>query len=95
MTFRPLHDRVLVRRIAAQPTTAGGIVIPETVQEKQREGEVVAAGAGRRDEDGAIKPLDVEIGDHILFTNGSGSEIEIGGETLIIMKESDVFGISN
>ena len=93
MTFRPLHDRVLVRRIEAATTTAGGIIIPDTAQEKPQEGEVVSTGSGARGEDGAIVPLDVKAGDKILFGKWSGSEVKIGGEDLLIMKESDILGI--
>ena len=93
MTFRPLHDRVLVRRLEAAATTAGGIIIPDTAQEKPQEGEIVAAGAGLRDEDGAILPLDVKAGDKILFGKWSGTEVKIDGEDLLIMKESDILGI--
>ena len=93
MTFRPLHDRVLVRRIEAQAKTAGGIIIPDSAQEKPQEGEIVATGSGARAEDGTITPLDVKAGDRILFGKWSGTEIKVGGEDLIIMKESDVLGI--
>jgi chaperonin GroES len=93
MTFRPLHDRVLVRRIEAEAKTAGGIIIPDSAKEKPQEGEVVAAGTGIRAEDGTITPLDVKAGDKILFGKWSGTEIKIDGEELIIMKESDVLGI--
>lgn len=93
MTFRPLHDRVLIRRIEAQARTAGGIIIPDTAQEKPQEGEIVSAGSGARTEDGTIIPLDVQAGDRILFGKWSGTEIKIGGEDLIIMKESDILGI--
>ena len=93
MTFRPLHDRILVRRIDAQTKTAGGIIIPDSAQEKPQEGEVVAIGAGARAEDGTITPLDVKPGDRILFGKWSGSEVTLAGEELIIMKESDVLGI--
>ncbi len=93
MTFRPLHDRVLVRRIEAQEKTAGGIIIPDTAQEKPQEGEVVSAGSGTRGEDGKITPLDLKAGDKILFGKWSGSEVKLDGEDLIIMKESDVLGI--
>ena len=93
MSFRPLHDRVLVRRVEAQEKTAGGIIIPDTAQEKPQEGEVVAAGTGTRAEDGTIVPLDVKAGDKILFGKWSGSEVKLDGEDLIIMKESDVLGI--
>jgi len=93
MTFRPLHDRVLVRRIEAEAKTAGGIIIPDSAKEKPQEGEIVAAGTGIRAEDGTITPLDVKAGDKILFGKWSGTEIKISGEDLIIMKESDVLGI--
>jgi chaperonin GroES len=93
MTFRPLHDRVLVRRIEAEAKTAGGIIIPDTAQEKPQEGEVVAIGTGTRAEDGTITPLDVKAGDKILFGKWSGTEVKLNGEDLIIMKESDVLGI--
>ena len=93
MTFRPLHDRVLIRRIDAQEKTAGGIIIPDTVQEKPQEGEVVAVGTGARSEDGTITPLDVKAGDKILFGKWSGTEVKLEGEDLIIMKESDILGL--
>jgi chaperonin GroES len=93
MTFRPLHDRVLVRRVEAAEKTAGGIIIPDTAQEKPQEGEVVAVGTGVRSEDGAITPLDVKAGDRILFGKWSGAEVSLDGEDLLIMKESDVLGI--
>lgn len=93
MTFRPLHDRILVRRIEAEAKTAGGIIIPDSAQEKPQEGEVVSAGSGTRGDDGSITPLDVKAGDKILFGKWSGSEVKLGGEDLIIMKESDVLGI--
>jgi chaperonin GroES len=93
MTFRPLHDRILVRRLEAAEKTAGGIIIPDTAQEKPQEGEVVAAGSGARAEDGTITPLDVKAGDKILFGKWSGSEVKLDGEDLIIMKESDVLGV--
>ncbi|MEQ8698719.1 MAG: co-chaperone GroES [Bauldia litoralis] len=93
MKFRPLHDRVLVRRVAEQDKTAGGIIIPDTVKEKPMEGEVVAAGQGVRNESGALVPLDVSPGDRILFGKWSGTEVKIDGEELLIMKESDVLGI--
>ncbi|MGE0773844.1 MAG: co-chaperone GroES [Sphingomonadaceae bacterium] len=93
MTFRPLHDRVLVRRIEAAEKSAGGIIIPDTAKEKPQEGEVVAAGNGIRAEDGTIAPLDVKAGDKILFGKWSGTEVKLDGEDLIIMKESDVLGI--
>ena len=93
MTFRPLHDRILIRRIEAQAKTEGGIIIPDTAQEKPQEGEVIAIGTGTRTEDGTITPLDVKLGDRILFGKWSGSEVKIAGEDLIIMKESDVLGL--
>ncbi len=93
MKFRPLHDRVLVRRIEAEEKTAGGIIIPDSAQEKPSEGEVVAAGAGQKDEAGKITALDVKAGDKILFGKWSGTEVKIDGEDLIIMKESDILGI--
>ena len=93
MNFRPLHDRVLVRRVEAEEKTAGGIIIPETAKEKPQEGEVVAAGSGSRADDGSITPLDVKAGDKILFGKWSGTEVKIDGEDLIIMKESDILGI--
>src|SRR4029453_11802125 len=93
MEFRPLHDRVLVRRIEAPEKTSGGIIIPDTAQEKPQEGEVVAVGAGTRADDGKITPLDLKAGDKILFGKWSGSEIKLDGEDLLIMKESDVLGI--
>ena len=93
MKFRPLHDRVLVRRIEAAEKTAGGIIIPDTAQEKPQEGEVVAIGTGTRGEDGTVTPLDLKAGDKILFGKWSGTEIKIDGEELIIMKESDVKGV--
>ncbi|THK39237.1 co-chaperone GroES [Ensifer sp. MPMI2T] len=93
MTFRPLHDRILVRRIEAEEKTAGGIIIPDTAKEKPQEGEVVAAGAGARDDSGQLRPLDVKVGDRILFGKWSGTEIKLNGEDLLIMKESDVMGV--
>ncbi|GGB68304.1 co-chaperone GroES [Blastomonas aquatica] len=93
MTFRPLHDRVLVRRIEAEEKTAGGIIIPDAAKEKPSEGEVIAAGEGTRDEDGDRIALDVKVGDKILFGKWSGTEVKINGEDLIIMKESDILGI--
>lgn len=93
MTFRPLHDRILVRRIKAEEKTVGGIIIPDTAQEKPQEGEVVAAGAGARDDSGQLRALDVKIGDRILFGKWSGTEIKLNGEDLLIMKESDVLGV--
>jgi chaperonin GroES len=93
MTFRPLHDRILVRRIDADEKTAGGIIIPDTAKEKPQEGEVLAVGPGARDEKGALQPLDVKKGDRILFGKWSGTEIKLDGEELLIMKESDVMGV--
>ena len=93
MTFRPLHDRVLVRRIEADEKTAGGIIIPDTAKEKPQEGEVIAVGPGSRDESGKLVELDVKVGDRILFGKWSGTEIKLNGEDLIIMKESDVMGV--
>ena len=88
MDFRPLHDRVLVRRIEADEKTAGGIIIPDTAKEKPQEGEVVAAGTGARSDDGTVHPLEVKKGDRILFGKWSGTEVKVNGEDLIIMKES-------
>jgi len=93
MNFRPLHDRVLVRRIDAEEKTAGGIIIPDTAKEKPQEGEVIAVGPGARDESGKLIPLDVKVGDHVLFGKWSGTEIKLNGEDLLIMKESDVMGV--
>jgi chaperonin GroES len=93
MKFRPLHDRVLVRRIEGVEKTAGGIIIPDTAKEKPQEGEVIAAGAGAKSEDGKLTPLDVKAGDRILFGKWSGTEVKIDGEDLLIMKESDILGI--
>jgi chaperonin GroES len=93
MKFRPLHDRVVVRRVKSEEKTAGGIIIPDTAQEKPQEGEIIAVGAGARDESGKLVPLDVKAGDRILFGKWSGTEVKIDGEDLLIMKESDVMGI--
>jgi chaperonin GroES len=93
MGFRPLHDRVVVRRIEAEEKTAGGIIIPDTAKEKPMEGEVVAVGPGARGEDGKIQPLDVKAGDRVLFGKWSGTEVKLDNEDLIIMKESDIMGI--
>jgi chaperonin GroES len=93
MAFRPLHDRVLVRRVDSEDKTAGGIIIPDTAKEKPQEGEVVAVGPGARDDAGAIQPLDVRPGDRILFGKWSGTEVRIDGEDLLIMKESDILGV--
>ena len=93
MKFRPLHDRVVVRRIESEDRTSGGIIIPDTAKEKPQEGEVVAIGPGGRDESGKLVPLDVKAGDRILFGKWSGTEVKIDGEDLLIMKESDVMGV--
>lgn len=93
MGFRPLHDRVLVRRVEAEEKTAGGIIIPDTAKEKPQEGEVIAVGAGTRDENGKLIELDVKAGDRILFGKWSGTEVRLDGEDLLIMKESDILGI--
>ena len=93
MGFRPLHDRVLVRRVESDEKSPGGIIIPDTAQEKPSEGEIVSVGKGARDESGQIVPLDVKAGDRILFGKWSGSEVTIKGEELLIMKESDVMGV--
>ena len=93
MSFRPLHDRVVVRRLDAEEKTAGGIIIPDTAKEKPMEGEVIAAGPGARNEAGALVPLDVKSGDRILFGKWSGTEVKLDGEDLLIMKESDIMGI--
>src|SRR5438477_4786773 len=94
MGFRPLHDRVVVRRVEAEEKTAGGIIIPDTAKEKPMEGEVVAVGPGARREDGKIQPLDVKSGDRVLFGKWSGTEVKLDGEDLIIMKEYDIMGIT-
>jgi len=93
MKFRPLHDRVVIRRIEGEEKTKGGIIIPDTAKEKPQEGEVIAAGAGARDESGRLVPLDVKAGDRVLFGKWSGTEVKIDGEDLLIMKESDVMGV--
>ena len=93
MSFRPLHDRVLVRRVGQEEKSRGGIIIPDTAQEKPMEGEIVAAGPGARGEDGTLQPLEVKTGDRVLFGKWSGTEIKLEGEELIIMKESDIMGI--
>ena len=93
MKFRPLHDRVVVRRLEAEEKTAGGIIIPDTAKEKPMEGEIVAAGPGARDEAGKLVPLDVKEGDRILFGKWSGTEVKLDGEDLLIMKESDILGV--
>jgi chaperonin GroES len=94
-TFRPLHDRVLVRRVEAEEKTAGGIIIPDTAKEKPQEGEVIAVGSGIRDESGKLVPLDVKAGDKILFGKWSGTEVRLDGKDLLIMKESDILGITS
>ncbi|HJN22488.1 MAG TPA: co-chaperone GroES [Rhodospirillales bacterium] len=93
MKFRPLHDRVLVKRIEQEQKSAGGVIIPDTAQEKPMEGQIVAAGSGSRRDDGSIVPLDVKSGDRILFGKWSGTEVTVDGEELLIMKESDLLGI--
>ncbi len=93
MKFRPLHDRVLIRRVTPQEKSAGGIIIPDTVKEKPMEGEVVAVGAGARDERGTVVPLAVHAGDRVLFGKWSGTEVKLDGEDLLIMKESDLMGV--
>ena len=93
MKFRPLHDRVVVKRIEAEEKTAGGIIIPDTAKEKPSQGEVVAAGPGARDEAGKLVPLDVKAGDRVLFGKWSGTEVKLDGVELLIMKESDIMGI--
>jgi chaperonin GroES len=93
MHFRPLHDRVVVRRIDADQKTAGGIIIPDTVQEKPQEGEVVSVGPGARNDRGELVPAELKAGDHVLFGKWSGTEVKIDGEDLLIMKESDVLGV--
>src|SRR5919108_138625 len=93
MAFRPLHDRVLIRRLEQEAKSAGGIIIPDTAKEKPMEGEVIAVGPGARSEDGKLHPLDVKPGDRVLFGKWSGTEIKLDGEELIIMKESDIMGV--
>ena len=93
MGFRPLHDRVVIRRVEAEEKTTGGIIIPDTAKEKPMEGEVVAVGPGARGEDGKIQPLDVKAGERVLFGKWSGTEVKLDNEDLIIMKESDIMGI--
>jgi chaperonin GroES len=93
ITFRPLHDRVLIRRIEAEEKTPGGIIIPDTAKEKPVEGEVLAVGAGARDDSGKIIPLDVKVGDRVLFGKWSGTEVLLGGEDRLIVKESDILGV--
>ncbi|MBW8753381.1 MAG: co-chaperone GroES [Sphingomonadales bacterium] len=93
MGFRPLHDRVLVRRVEAEEKTAGGIIIPDSAKEKPAEGEIVSVGSGARADDGKITPLDVKTGDRVLFGKWSGTEVKVDGEDLLIMKESDILGV--
>jgi chaperonin GroES len=93
MAFRPLHDRVVVKRIEEEAKTAGGIIIPDTAKEKPQQGEIVAVGPGARDESGKVNALDVKVGDRVLFGKWSGTEVKIDGEDLLIMKESDILGI--
>ncbi|HUL05048.1 MAG TPA: co-chaperone GroES [Candidatus Acidoferrum sp.] len=93
MKFRPLHDRVLVRRVEQEEKTSGGIIIPDTAKEKPMEGEVIAVGPGGRDESGKLIPIDVKTGDRVLFGKWSGTEVKIDGEDLLIMKESDIMGV--
>ena len=93
MKFRPLHDRVVIRRVESEEKSAGGIIIPDTAKEKPMEGEVVAAGPGARDEHGTIQPLEVKAGDRVLFGKWSGTEVKLDGEELIIMKESDIIAV--
>ena len=91
--FRPLHDRVVVRRVESEEKTAGGIIIPDSAKEKPSEGEVVSVGPGARDENGKVQPLDVKAGDRVLFGKWSGTEVKLNGQDLLIMKESDIMGI--
>ena len=93
MKFRPLHDRVVIRRIEGEEKTKGGIIIPDTAKEKPQEGEVIAVGPGARDETGKVQPLDVKAGDRILFGKWSGTEVKLEGKDLLIMKESDILGV--
>jgi len=93
MEFRPLHDRVVVKRIDAEAKTAGGIIIPDTAKEKPSQGEVIAVGPGGRDEAGKLIPIDLKVGDKVLFGKWSGSEVKIDGQDLVIMKESDILGV--
>jgi chaperonin GroES len=93
MQFRPLHDRVVVKRIDAEDKTAGGIIIPDTAKEKPSQGEVVAVGSGGRDESGKLIPIDIQVGDRVLFGKWSGTEVKLDGQELLIMKESDIMGV--
>jgi chaperonin GroES len=92
-TFRPLHDRVVVKRVESEEKTKGGIIIPDTAKEKPAEGEIIAVGAGARDDKGALVALDVKVGDRVLFGKWSGTEVKLNGEDLLIMKESDIMGV--
>lgn len=93
MKFRPLHDRVLVKRVDAEEKTAGGIILPDSAQEKPSEGKIMAVGGGYKADDGTVRPLDVKKGDRVLFGKWSGTEVKVGGEDLLIMKESDIMGV--
>jgi len=93
MNFRPLHDRVVVRRVDSEEKTAGGIILPDTAQEKPSEGEIIAVGSGARDESGKLVPLDVKVGDRVLFGKWSGTEVKVNGQDVLIMKESDIMGV--
>ena len=93
MNFRPLHDRVVVRRLTAEEKTAGGIIIPDTAKEKPVEGKVIAVGPGARDENGKLRPLDVKVGDRVLYGKWSGTEVKVDGEDVLIVKESDIMGV--
>jgi chaperonin GroES len=93
MKFRPLHDRIVIRRVEAEEKTAGGIIIPDTVQEKPQQGEVIAVGPGGRDETGKLIPIDLKVGDRVLFGKWSGTEVKLDGKDLLIMKESDIMGV--
>ena len=93
MTFRPLHDRVAIRRLEGDATSKGGIIIPDTVKEKPQEGEVVAVGPGARDDKGKLVPVDIAVGDTVLFGKWSGTEVKIDGQDLLIMKEADIMGV--
>ncbi|MEM7073189.1 MAG: co-chaperone GroES [Pseudomonadota bacterium] len=95
MAFRPLHDRVLVKRVESEQKTAGGIIIPDTAQEKPMEGEIVSVGSGYVSDEGKVRPLDVKAGDRIIFGKWSGTEVKIDGDDLLIMKESDIMGVLN
>ena len=93
MDFRPLHDRVLVRRLESEERTAGGIIIPDTAQEKPMEGEIVAVGTGHVNDNGDVRPLDVKEGDRVIFSKWAGTEVQVNGEELMVMKESDIIGV--